>query len=134
MITIKILLNSVVSARNAKFMTIDIKDFYLNTPMDRPEFMQLKLSNIPNNIIELYKLCDIAQDGYVFVRTQKGMYGLPQAGIIAQHSLNNASMPAATTKAKSTPVSGRTTGALFVLHSVWTILASSMLDKTMLTI
>ncbi len=66
---------------------IDIKDFYLNTPMERPEFMRLKLSDIPNNIIDLYKLHDIAHDGYVFVRIQKGMYGLPQAGIIAQQLL-----------------------------------------------
>jgi hypothetical protein len=32
LITVKILLNSVVSTDGAKFMTIDIKDFYLNTP------------------------------------------------------------------------------------------------------
>ena len=68
-------------------MTIDIKDFYLNTPMECPEFMRLKLSDIPNNIIDLYKLHDIAHDGYVYVRIQKGMYGLPQAGIIAQQLL-----------------------------------------------
>eukprot|EP00804_Cyclotella_cryptica_P006250 CCRYP_010108-RA/>CCRYP_010108-RA protein AED:0.40 eAED:0.40 QI:0/-1/0/1/-1/1/1/0/258 len=87
MITVKILLNSVISTLNAKFMTIDIKDFYLNTPMARPEYMRLKLANIPAAIIDLYKLRDIAQDGYVFVRIQKGMYGLPQAGIIAQQLL-----------------------------------------------
>eukprot|EP00804_Cyclotella_cryptica_P014914 CCRYP_000543-RD/>CCRYP_000543-RD protein AED:0.32 eAED:0.31 QI:0/-1/0/1/-1/0/1/0/482 len=87
MITVKILLNSIISTLNAKFMTIDIKDFYLNTPMARPEYMRLKLSDIPAAIIDLYKLRDIAQDGYVFVRIQKGMYGLPQAGIIAQQLL-----------------------------------------------
>eukprot|EP00804_Cyclotella_cryptica_P008148 CCRYP_004621-RA/>CCRYP_004621-RA protein AED:0.29 eAED:0.29 QI:0/0/0/1/0/0/3/0/521 len=80
MITVKILLNSVISTLNAKFMTIDIKDFYLNTPMARPEYMRLKLSDIPAAIIDLYKLRDIAQDGYVFVRIQK-------AGIIAQQLL-----------------------------------------------
>eukprot|EP00804_Cyclotella_cryptica_P009655 CCRYP_011199-RA/>CCRYP_011199-RA protein AED:0.40 eAED:0.40 QI:0/-1/0/1/-1/1/1/0/244 len=87
MITVKILLNSVISTVNAKFMTIDIKDFYLNTPMECPDYMRLKLSDIPSNIIELYHLRDIAHDGYVFVRIQKGMYGLPQAGIIAQKLL-----------------------------------------------
>eukprot|EP00804_Cyclotella_cryptica_P024318 CCRYP_015306-RA/>CCRYP_015306-RA protein AED:0.36 eAED:0.36 QI:0/-1/0/1/-1/1/1/0/360 len=87
MITVKILLNSIISTVNAKFMTIDIKDFYLNTPMERLEYMRLKLSDIPSNIIELYHLRDIAHDGYVFVRIQKGMYGLPQAGIIAQKLL-----------------------------------------------
>ena len=87
MITVKILLNSVISTANAKFMTIDIKDFYLNTPMERPEFMRLKLADLPDNIIKLYKLHDLAHDSYVFVRIQKGMYGLPQAGKIAQELL-----------------------------------------------
>ena len=39
LLTVKLLLNSVVSTLNAKFMTIDIKDFYLNTPMSRYEYM-----------------------------------------------------------------------------------------------
>ena len=37
--TIKYLLNSVISTPLAKFMTIDIKDFYLCTPMTRFEYM-----------------------------------------------------------------------------------------------
>jgi hypothetical protein len=35
LLTVKILLNSIVSTQHAKFMTIDIKDFYLMTPMER---------------------------------------------------------------------------------------------------
>jgi hypothetical protein len=134
MITVKILLNSVISTQNARFMTIDIKDFYLNTPMERPEFMRLKLSDIPNNIIELYKLRDIAHDGYVFVHIQKGMYGLPQAGIIAQQLLEQRLQANGYHQSKINPVSGCTTGAQFVLHSVWTTLASNMAEKNMLTI
>jgi hypothetical protein len=84
---VKILLNSVISTTNTKFMTIEIKDFYLNTPMECPEFMQLKFSHLPDNIIKLYKLRDLAHDSYVFVRIQKGMYGLLQAGKIAQELL-----------------------------------------------
>ena len=38
---VKILLNSVLSTEGAKFMTIDIKDFYLNTPMERYEYMRM---------------------------------------------------------------------------------------------
>jgi hypothetical protein len=49
--TVKLLLNSVISTAGAKFMTIDIKDFYLNTPMSRYEYMRLKLSNLPNDIV-----------------------------------------------------------------------------------
>ena len=33
LLTVKMLLNSVISTPEAKFMTIDIKDFYLNTPI-----------------------------------------------------------------------------------------------------
>ena len=88
MLTTKILLNSVISTKGAQFMTIDIKDFYLNTPMVRPEYMRLKLSDIPDNIITLYNLDKlVTTDGYVYVLIQKGMYGLPQAGIIAQQLL-----------------------------------------------
>ena len=35
LLTVNLLLNSVVSTQGAKFMTIDIKDFYLNSPMSR---------------------------------------------------------------------------------------------------
>jgi hypothetical protein len=34
MITVKLLLNSVISTKNACYCTIDLKDFYLNTLMD----------------------------------------------------------------------------------------------------
>jgi hypothetical protein len=65
-----------------------VKDFYLNTPMKRFEYMQLKLNDIPEEIIIKYKLCEIAtEDGYVYCKIQKGMYGLPQAGIIVQDLL-----------------------------------------------
>eukprot|EP00804_Cyclotella_cryptica_P011804 CCRYP_011385-RA/>CCRYP_011385-RA protein AED:0.37 eAED:0.37 QI:0/0/0/1/0/0/2/0/309 len=90
MLTTKILLNSIISTQGARFMTIDIKDFYLNTPMARPEFMQLKLADIPEEFIILYNLRKLATpDGYVYVRVQKGIYRLPQAGIIAQQLLES---------------------------------------------
>ena len=36
LLAIKLLANSVVSTKNAKMLTMDLKDFYLNTPMERP--------------------------------------------------------------------------------------------------
>jgi hypothetical protein len=84
----KIILNSVISTKGAKCMMIDLKDFYLNTPMKRPEYMRLKMSDIPDEIIEQYKLREIPTlDGYVYTEITKGMYGLPQSGIIAQELL-----------------------------------------------
>ncbi len=50
--------------------------------------MRLKLLDVLEDVIEQYKLVNIATpDGYVYCKIQKGMYGLPQAGIIAQELL-----------------------------------------------
>jgi hypothetical protein len=45
--TAKILFNSVVSTSNAKFCTMDIKDFYLNTPMERYKYMHIPIKHHP---------------------------------------------------------------------------------------
>ena len=88
MLTIKLLLNSVISTPGAKFMAIDIKDFYLNTPLVKPEFLRMKLSYFPDDVIEHYKLKDkVDAKGNVYVKCVRGMYGLPHAGIIAQKLL-----------------------------------------------
>ena len=88
MLLVKILLNSVISTRGAKFMSIDIKNFYLATPMARYEYLKLKLCDIPAEIIKEYNLLNIATpDKSVYVKVRKGMYGLPHAGIIANELL-----------------------------------------------
>jgi hypothetical protein len=46
MVTVKIHLNSIVSTNGALYCTINLKDFYLNTPMVRPEFMHMKLAEL----------------------------------------------------------------------------------------
>jgi hypothetical protein len=87
-ITVKLLLNSIISTNNAKFTMIDLKDFYHMTPMTRYEYFRMKLDLFPDNIIEEYKLRDIVNnDGNIFCEVPRGMYGLPQAGIIAQEPL-----------------------------------------------
>eukprot|EP00804_Cyclotella_cryptica_P011576 CCRYP_012089-RA/>CCRYP_012089-RA protein AED:0.20 eAED:0.20 QI:0/0/0/1/1/1/3/0/784 len=60
MLTTKILLNSAISTKGARFMTIDIKDFYLNTPMVRPEYMRLKLSDIPTTSLNSTNLTNLS--------------------------------------------------------------------------
>jgi len=86
--TIKCLLNSTVSTDNAKFMCIDIKNFYLDTPLDRYEYMRIHISLIPQEVIDEYKLQQLKdKHDYVYMEIRKGMYGLPQAGIIANKLL-----------------------------------------------
>ena len=87
-LTVKLLLNSIVSTPNTKFMSIDIKDFYLNTLMPRYEYMQLKLSNLPDNVIRHYKLANIAiKDSHIYTEIRRGMYGILAAEILSQHLL-----------------------------------------------
>ena len=47
LITAKLILNSVLSTKNAEFMCADIDNFYLKKPMDRYEYMKLPLDIIP---------------------------------------------------------------------------------------
>ena len=88
MLVAKLLFNSVISTKGARFMTADLSNFYLNTPLKRPEYIRLKLSDIPDEIIKQYGLRDKAsKDGYVYMEVTKGMYGLPQAGLLANQLL-----------------------------------------------
>ena len=69
-------------------MTLDVKNFYLNTPVTRYKYVRIKIDDIPEEIIVEYNLRDkVAMDGHVYVEIRKGMYGLPQAGLIAQELL-----------------------------------------------
>ena len=60
----------------------------MNTPLTRYEYVRLKLSDIPEEVIQEYKLREKARaDGTVFIEIRKGMYGLPQAGLLSQQLL-----------------------------------------------
>jgi hypothetical protein len=56
LLTVKLLLNSIISTPNAKFMTLDLKDFYLMTPMKRYDYFCMKLDLFPQDIIDEYNL------------------------------------------------------------------------------
>ena len=69
-------------------MTIDIKDFYLMTPMELYKYFKMKIDLFPEDIIEEYKLqSKVNNRGFVHCEVRRGMYGLPQAGLIAQEQL-----------------------------------------------
>jgi hypothetical protein len=67
-LTVKLLLNSIISMPNV-FMTINIKDFYLMTPMYHYEYFRMKLELFPQDIINKYALGDkVDADGNVFCK------------------------------------------------------------------
>ena len=66
----KLLLNSTISDAHlvARFVTIDLKDFFLATPMARSEYMRIHSKQFPPEIRALYMIDSlIDSDGYVYV-------------------------------------------------------------------
>jgi len=85
--TIKLLINSTISSKDAKFMTLDIKDFYLGTILPRKEYMRISAKQISAKYVEEHNLEGKCVEGYYYVEISKGIYGLPQAGQLAQAKL-----------------------------------------------
>ena len=89
MLVAKLLFNSVVSTKDAKFMTMDIANFYLMTPLTRPEYIRINLKDVPDEIIQEYNLKETATvDGSIYIVENRGMYGLPQSVLIANELLD----------------------------------------------
>ena len=84
--TIKVLLHAVVSELK-RWAVLDIKDFYLGTPLERDEWLRVPLRLIPDEIQAQFRLQDLQRNGCVLVRISKGIYGLPQAGALARDRL-----------------------------------------------
>ena len=85
--TSKVMWNSVISTPGARYACADVKNFYLCTPLDRPEYMRMPINLFPQEFIDLYNLAPKVKNGYVYMEINKGMYGLPQSGILSNKLL-----------------------------------------------
>ena len=83
---LKALLNSTM-ADDANWMTIDITDFYLNHPLERPEYYRMPVKHIPPTVMDEFKLHHYIHNDHILMQVDKTMYGLPQAGSISQEHL-----------------------------------------------
>jgi hypothetical protein len=70
-------------------MTADITDFCLGTPLPRKEYMRIGLNQISQSTQQQYNVRQLAghDNTHVLVEISKGIYGLPQAGKLAQERL-----------------------------------------------
>ena len=50
--------------------------------MDRHKLLHMPINLIPQRFIDDYDLLPKVQNGYIYMRIIKGMYGLPQAGML----------------------------------------------------
>jgi hypothetical protein len=91
--TFKILINSTLSTQEAKMMMMDIKNYYLGTPLPIYEYMRLPISILPLDIIEKYDLTRLSVNGWVYMEIRKGVYGLKQAGLLANQLLQKRLKP-----------------------------------------
>jgi hypothetical protein len=87
MVSSELLWNSTISTKGACFAGADIKNMDLDTPLDWYEYMKMPLFLFPKDIIKHYGLLDKVLNGYVYMEIHKGMYGLPQVGILANKLL-----------------------------------------------
>ena len=81
--TSKCMWNSVISTPGARYMCADAGNFYLATPLERHQYMRIPINLIPQEFIDLYKLQDKIINGFVYCEIVRGMYGLPEAGVLA---------------------------------------------------
>ena len=81
--TSKIICTSVLSTEDLRFMGIDIKNFYLGTPLDRYEYMKFSISPFSRQTIDQYNLVSKGKYTRVYLEIRKAIYGLPGAGILA---------------------------------------------------
>jgi hypothetical protein len=79
--------NSVIPTEGAKYMCLDVKNFYLGTPMEEFEYLRIPIKLIPLEIITQYNLLPLVSDGHIYIAVQNDMYGLPHAVLLANHIL-----------------------------------------------
>ena len=101
--TSKLMWNSVLSTEGAKYMCLDIKNFYLSVPLDRFEYMKIPLALFPKWTSNQYDLTKHALNGFVYLEMRRAVWGLPQAGILANKLLRKRLRPHGYYECANTP-------------------------------
>jgi hypothetical protein len=91
--TSRLLWNSVLSMEGAKYMCLDIKNFYLTAALDYYEYMKIPLALLSEWIKTQYNLDTHVRDGFVFLKIRRTVWGLPLAGILANKLLRKQLKP-----------------------------------------
>jgi hypothetical protein len=106
MLDSKIHINSTISdaKRGARHLGLDIKNYFLGTPMAYFQYMRVQPSAIPQEVWDdpRYDI-QIAADGYIYLEIRRGMYGLKEAAIIAFNQLVKKLAPAGYSPTPFTP-------------------------------
>jgi len=74
-------------------MCLDIGNFYLTAALEYFEYMKIPIALFPSWITEQYNLKELALNGYVHLEMRWAVWGLPQAGILANKRLRRKLAP-----------------------------------------
>ena len=101
----KLHINSTISDahRGARYMTMDIKNFYLGSPLKYFQYVRIPTALLPPEILSEYPEIYIESDGYTYFEARKGIYGLKEAGLIAFENLVRNLKPFGYAPVKFTP-------------------------------
>jgi hypothetical protein len=97
MLDAKLHINSTISdaKHGARYLGLNIKNFYLGTPMSYFQYILVQPSIIPKEVWDDHHYTiPIASDGYAYLEIRRGMYGLKEAGILAFNQLVQKLKPA----------------------------------------
>ena len=70
-------------------MCFDIENFYLITPLGRPEYIIIQLSKIPQEFIEEYNLIIFSHKGWFFFWNLMWMLRIPSVWNYGKQATNN---------------------------------------------
>jgi hypothetical protein len=85
--------NSNLSTKGAKYRCLDIKNFYLTATLDRYKYMKMPILLFPEWTIKQYDLQKYVYNGFIYLEMRCAVWGLPQAGILANKLLRKQLLP-----------------------------------------
>ena len=74
----KLLINSTISdaQKGARFMSANLKDFFLATPMNGEEYMKVQSQPFPDDIRKKYNLDQkVTNNDYIYIRKKRACMG-----------------------------------------------------------
>ena len=70
-------------------MTLDVKDFFLQTIVERTEYMRIHSKYVSQDMKDKYNSTSlVAKDEFVYCKIKRGMYGLKHATRFAYDNLD----------------------------------------------
>ncbi len=85
--TSKLMWNSILSTKGAHYMCLNIKFFYLTAALDQFKYMKMPILLFLTWIIQQYHLQKHVLNGFIYLEMQRAIWGLLQAGILANKLL-----------------------------------------------